>query len=89
MAFGDLFQFNQVFQSEKASINQRRRKTGRPDIELEPEAFADTPLAMSDGTTPLRPKKNPMWSACRCPAAVSVPRHFAWARCKRCGTPTF
>jgi hypothetical protein len=49
--------FNSItsLKAKKDLINQRRRKTGRPDIELEPEAFADTPLAMSDGTTPLRP----------------------------------
>lgn len=55
MAFGDLVQFNAVFASERDSINKRRRKNGRSDIELEPEASAGTPLTMSDGTTPLRP----------------------------------
>ncbi len=55
MAAGDLFQFNHVFESEKDSINERRGKLGRPKIELEPETFEDTPLSMSDETTPLRP----------------------------------
>jgi predicted acylesterase/phospholipase RssA/uncharacterized membrane protein (Fun14 family) len=54
MAFGDLFQFNDVIRSERDSINERRRKTDRPVVELEPEALGDTPLTMSDGTTPLR-----------------------------------
>jgi hypothetical protein len=55
MAFGDRVQFNDVFASEKDSINARRRKNGRPDFALEQEASAGTPLTMSDGTTPLRP----------------------------------
>lgn len=55
MAVGDLVLFNDVFASEKNCINERRRKNGRPDIELEPEASAGTPLTMSNGTTPLRP----------------------------------
>jgi len=55
MAVGDLVLFNDVFASEKDSIKERRRKNRRPDIELEPEASAGTPLTMSDGTTPLRP----------------------------------
>src|ERR1035438_3205000 len=59
MAFGDLFQFNQVFNSEIDSLNKRRAKLDRPPIApLEPETSSDgKPLAMSDGTTPLRPKE--------------------------------
>jgi hypothetical protein len=38
MAFGDLFQFNQVFKSEIDSLNKRRAKLDRPTIApLEPE----------------------------------------------------
>ena len=60
MAFGDLFRFNDVFESEKDSINKRRKRlrdegVNRPDIDLEPEAFDETKLTASDGTTPLRP----------------------------------
>src|SRR5579864_5431936 len=61
MAFGDLFQFNHVFESEKDSINQRRKKLrdegriDRPDVRLEPEASQTTQLTASDGITPLRP----------------------------------
>ncbi len=55
MAAGDLCQFNQVFESEKDSINERRGKLDRPKIELEPETFEGTPLSTSDETTPLRP----------------------------------
>jgi len=58
MAFGDLFQFNDVFESEKDSINRRRRELGRPEVELEAEAAGDTPLTASDGTTPLRPTED-------------------------------
>ena len=61
MAFGELFQFNEVFEGEVESINRRRKKLrdeeriDRLDVKLEPEASGTTPLAASDGTTPLRP----------------------------------
>ena len=41
--------------AKKISINKRRRKIGRRDIKLEAEALGDTPLATSDGNSPLRP----------------------------------
>ncbi len=56
MAFGDLFQFNDVFRSERDSINKRRPKN-RP-IKLEDETLGETPLVTSDDTPPLRPTED-------------------------------